>query len=145
MPSAIDAKGGDAAAPLRIRHVVLSNFKRFTTLALELDPRLNIFAGDNEAGKSTVMTAVDLALSASRSKVESLGVEALFSQDTVQAFYKSGKKPKDLPTMFVELYLSPDGHPKLLHSWPPKLLRAGRGNYVGSEVMTRRADASFSR
>jgi predicted ABC-type ATPase len=31
-----------------------------------LDPRLNIFAGDNEAGKSTVMTAVDLALSASR-------------------------------------------------------------------------------
>lgn len=21
----------------------------------------------------------------------------------------------------------PDGHPKLLHSWPPKLLQAGRG------------------
>mgnify|MGYP000875210999 CR=1 FL=1 len=39
----------------------------------------------------------------------------------------------------------PDGHPKLLHSWPPKLLRAGRINYEPSVVVTRRAAASFNR
>jgi len=25
--------------------------------------------------------------------------------------------------------VNPDGHPKLLHLWPPKLLQAGRINY----------------
>ena len=40
--------------------------------------------------------------------------------------------------------LTPDGHPKLLHCWPVKLLQAGRGDYAGSEVMIRRAAASLS-
>ena len=39
----------------------------------------------------------------------------------------------------------PDGHPKLLHLWPPKLLQAGRINYGQSEGMTSRAAASLSR
>ncbi len=39
----------------------------------------------------------------------------------------------------------PDGHPKLLHLWPPKLLQAGRsdGDYTGVTVM--REAASFKR
>jgi transposase len=32
----------------------------------------------------------------------------------------------------IEACASPDGHPKLLHLWPGKLLQAGRGNYVRS-------------
>lgn len=39
----------------------------------------------------------------------------------------------------------PDGHPKLLHCWPVKLLQAGRGDYAGSGVMASRAAASLSR
>ena len=41
--------------------------------------------------------------------------------------------------------LNPDGHPKLLHLWPVKLLQAGRsdGNYTGATAM--REAASFSR
>ena len=40
---------------------------------------------------------------------------------------------------------APDGHPKLLHLWPVKLLQAGRsdGNYTGATAM--REAASFSR
>ncbi len=39
----------------------------------------------------------------------------------------------------------PDGHPKLLHFWPVKLLQAGRsdGNYMGATAM--REAASFKR
>ncbi|WP_253279313.1 sigma factor [Comamonas testosteroni] len=46
----------------------------------------------------------------------------------------------------IQAYLDtiPDGHPKLLHCWPVKLLQAGRGDYAGSEVMIRRAAASLS-
>ncbi len=39
----------------------------------------------------------------------------------------------------------PDGHPKLLHSWPVKLLQAGRGDYEGSDGMARREAASLRR
>ena len=39
----------------------------------------------------------------------------------------------------------PDGHPKLLHLWPVKLLQAGRsdGDYTGVTAM--REAASFKR
>lgn len=48
-------------------------------------------------------------------------------------------------TLFILDWLQrPDGHPKLLHCWPVKLLQAGRGDYAGSEVMIRRAAASLS-
>jgi len=40
---------------------------------------------------------------------------------------------------------SPDGHPKLLHLWPVKLLQAGRSDYDDSGVMAMRAAASFRR
>jgi len=40
---------------------------------------------------------------------------------------------------------APDGHPKLLHLWPVKLLQAGRGDYGDSVVVAMREAASFSR
>ncbi len=46
--------------------------------------------------------------------------------------------------MTTPVPMGPDGHPKLLHCWPVKLLQAGRGDYAGSEVMIRRAAASLS-
>jgi recombinational DNA repair ATPase RecF len=53
-----------------VTRLVLKNFRRFKSLELEFDPEMNILVGGNEAGKSTVIQALDLVLSASRSKVE---------------------------------------------------------------------------
>lgn len=39
----------------------------------------------------------------------------------------------------------PDGHVKLLHLWPPKLLQAGRADYAVTGVNAMRAAASLSR
>ncbi|WP_081079130.1 ATP-dependent nuclease [Burkholderia territorii] len=105
----------DAAAEAHtyIRKVVLSNFKKFESLQLDFAPDLNIFAGDNEAGKSTAMLAIDLALAASRSKVETIGIEALMRKNAVQAFLAGTKNPADLPTLFVEIYLSEAEDPDL--------------------------------
>lgn len=113
MPGAeISMKAGESPAHI-IRKVVLSNFKRFTSLTVELSSDINIFAGDNEAGKSTVMSAIDLTLSASRSRIENLGIEALLCKDAIQAFFKSPKKLADLPEMFVELYFTDGTDPDL--------------------------------
>lgn len=87
-----------------IRRLVLKNFKRFKSLELEFDPELNILVGGNEAGKSSVLQAMDIVLSASRSKVEGMGLEALFNADCIAEFLAGARKTEDLPELLIELY-----------------------------------------
>ncbi|MFP1742907.1 ATP-dependent nuclease [Lonsdalea quercina] len=97
-----------------IRRLILKNFKRFKNLELEFDPELNILVGGNEAGKSSVLQAIDIVLSASRSRVESLSLEALFNTECIAEFLKSERKVVDLPELLVELYLDGiDNRPEL--------------------------------
>lgn len=94
-----------------IRKLILKNFKRFKSLELEFDPELNILVGGNEAGKSSVLQALDIVLSASRSKVESLGLETLFNAECIAEFLGSERKITDLPELLLEVYLDGiDGH-----------------------------------
>ena len=46
---------------------------------------------------------------------------------------------------WINSALYPDGHPKLLHLWPVKLLQAGRSDYDYVGVMAMREAASFRR
>jgi putative ATP-dependent endonuclease of the OLD family len=94
-----------------IGRLVLRNFKRFKALELEFDPELNILVGDNEAGKSSVLQALDIVLSASRSKVETLGLETLFNAECIAEFLNAERKITDLPEVLVEVYLDGiEGH-----------------------------------
>ena len=61
----------------------IKNFKKFREYEVQFDPKRNILIGDNEAGKSSILTAIELVLSGSRSKVESLGIEALLNASVV--------------------------------------------------------------
>ena len=45
-----------------------------------------------------------------------------------------GKKVQKLQRVVDKL--APDGHPKLLHLWPPKLPQAGRSDYGGLMLMS---------
>ena len=92
-----------------IRRLVLRNFKRFRALELEFDPELNILVGGNEAGKSSVLQAMDIVLSASRSKVDAIGLEALFNADCIAEFLGGDRKVVDLPELLIEVYF--DGLP----------------------------------
>lgn len=83
----------------------MRNFKRFKTLELEFDADLNILVGGNEAGKSSVLQALDIVLSASRSKVEALGLETLFNRECIDEFLAGERKIEDLPELLVEVYL----------------------------------------
>ncbi|MDP3610194.1 MAG: AAA family ATPase [Methylophilus sp.] len=96
-----------------VKRIVFSNFKRFKEFDLELDSKLNILIGDNEAGKSSILLALDLVLSGSRSKVETIGLEALFNTSVISSFLAGAKNYGDLPKLFVEVYLSEQGKPEL--------------------------------
>lgn len=96
-----------------ITKVVLRNFKRFEVLELRLHPGLNVLLGDNEAGKSSVLQAVDLTLSASRSRIEALGVEHLLHAGAVARFMSGRRLVSELPRALVELFLTAGEDPLL--------------------------------
>lgn len=93
--------------------IKLRNFRRFPSFEADLDPQLNIFVGDNESGKSSILLAIDLTLSGNRSRVESLGLENLFNKDVIVTFLNSNRSTASLPHLEIELYLNEQNNPDL--------------------------------
>ncbi|WP_434356020.1 AAA family ATPase [Parasalinivibrio latis] len=95
-------------------HIVklrLENFKRFRELSIPLDETRNVILGDNEAGKSSILTAIELVLSGSRSRVESIGIENLMNVDAVNEFLSLDIKSIDkLPKIHAEIHLNEEGN-----------------------------------
>lgn len=96
-----------------IKKIQLSNFKRFRNFSIDLDEKINLLIGDNEAGKSTILTAVEIVLSGSRTKVEMIGLDNIINLEAINEFLKSDRKYENLPKVSVELYLSEHGNPDL--------------------------------
>src|SRR5690606_30142274 len=80
--------------------------------------------GDNETGKSSVLLALDLALSASRNRVETLGFETLFCKPIIEDFLDSNRSIEELPTLIVDIFLQ-EGQDQGLY---------GVGNLEGRET-----------
>lgn len=89
-----------------IKKIKIQNFGRFRDFSIEFDNSLNLFIGDNEAGKSTILSAIDIVLGGSRNKVENYGLDHLFNSEVIEEFLASDKKYENLPTLYVELYLN---------------------------------------
>jgi len=53
-----------------IQKVKIKNFKKFKEFEIELSNSTNLIIGDNESGKSTILSAIDLVLSASKNKTQ---------------------------------------------------------------------------
>jgi len=96
-----------------LKRIKLSNFKRFQSLDVSLDESLNVLIGDNEAGKSSILSALDLVLGGNRAKVEALGLESLLNSTAVSQFMAGAKKVEDLPILYVEVYLTEQNDPDL--------------------------------
>ena len=96
-----------------IKKIKLNNFKRFKEFTVGFDEKINLLIGDNEAGKSSILSAIDIVLSGSRSKIETFGLDSLFNLKIIQDFLKSDKKYEDLPILFVEIYLNEQNNPDL--------------------------------
>ena len=82
----------------------IANFKRFTSFEVDFDSQLNILVGDNESGKSSILQAIDIVLSGSRNKIESMGLENLFNYQVINDFMQSDKRYENLSTLLIELY-----------------------------------------
>ena len=91
-----------------IKRIVLHNFKKFKDFSADFGDGKNIIVGENETGKSTLLTAIDLTLSASFSKVEHIGFENLFNTDSIEYFKNLPRDERcfsKLPILSVDIYL----------------------------------------
>ena len=91
---------------IKITKIKLNNFKRFKELTLELYPKMNIFIGDNESGKSSILQAIDIVARGSRTRVEEIGLDRLFNVDAIASFLNGNRNLNVIHEMFVELYFN---------------------------------------
>ncbi len=89
-----------------INRVKLHNFKKFQGFEILLDEKLNILIGENESGKSSILSAIALVLSGNRQQIEKLGFERLINKNAVDEFLQTDKRYEELPTTYVELWLN---------------------------------------
>lgn len=95
---------------MHISKLLIRNFKCFKDdFVLELDRGLNVLVGDNESGKSTILEAINLALSGifhGRFLHNDLS-EHIFNRSAVEAYI--GDPTVGPPEVMIELYLDGDG------------------------------------
>ena len=90
-----------------IKKIILHNFKRFRHVEIPCNETLNIFIGDNEAGKSTILQAIDIVSRGSLRRVEDIGLNRLINADAIREFTNEGNRDyNSLPEMYVELFFS---------------------------------------
>lgn len=95
-----------------ISKINITNFKCFEKFSLDLLPKINILVGDNEAGKSTILEAIHLALAGMfngrylRNELTSY----LFNKKAEQTYLDSlnTETKLDLPKISIEIFLSGD-------------------------------------
>lgn len=84
------------------------NYKRFRDYVLIPNERINILAGDNEVGKSSILEAIDIVAGGNIRRVEMMGIERLLNVDAVNDFMSGERTIDRLPVIRVELYLLGD-------------------------------------
>ena len=103
---------------MRIDKVKIENFKCFEgKFSLGLNKGINILVGNNEAGKSTILEAIHLALSGvlnGRYLKNELS-QYLFNKEVEKKYIKSleTESPQTLPYISIELFLSGEDCPAL--------------------------------
>jgi predicted ATPase len=93
-----------------LKKLFISNFKIFESFTLELNSDLNIVVGDNESGKSTILEAINLALT-KRLNGRLIDYELspyLFNKKCTDRYIDALRKNLNpvLPKILIELYFS---------------------------------------
>lgn len=97
-----------------LEKIKIKNFKKFEGIKeIKFNEDINIFIGDNEAGKSTILSALDIVFSGSISKVDSLGLENLFNINVIKKFLETDRSYSNLPELHIEIFLKETGNPDL--------------------------------
>ncbi len=92
-----------------IKKIKIENFKTFRNFQIELNEDLNIIVGDNETGKSTILEAINLALTGQLNG-RSINYEIspyIFNKDSVNEYIDNLRKgdKREPPCILIEIFL----------------------------------------
>jgi len=95
---------------MKIKKVYIKNFKSFRELELNLNSNINILVGNNEAGKSTILEAIHLALTGllNGKYLKNDLTEYLFNIDCINEYLSN---PKNLPYILIEIFFEDNKYP----------------------------------
>ena len=101
---------------MNLSRVIIENYKCFKgKFCLELNEGLNILVGDNEAGKSTILEAIHLALTGMLSGryLRNELTQYVFNNDVVDEYVKniSEGRPAIPPFVLIEVFISGEDLP----------------------------------
>src|SRR5574344_1811259 len=96
---------------MKIKKVYIENFKSFKKLELDLNRGINIIVGNNEAGKSTILEAIHLALTGllNGKYLKNDLTEYLFNIECIEEYLVS---PETLPYILIEIFFEDGSYPK---------------------------------
>src|SRR4051812_30372700 len=88
--------------------IVIKNYKSYSDFSLDFNQDKNIIVGDNDAGKSTILEAINLVLTSQlNNRHISNEITPYIFNTNVIAEYINGikeKKPIPLPAILIEAY-----------------------------------------
>ena len=91
-----------------LKQIIIQNFKSLRNLKIQFNKGLNILVGDNEAGKSTILEAIHLALTGiyRGRNIKGEISQYLFNNEVVEEYLKSlkSKNPCEPPRIVIEVY-----------------------------------------
>lgn len=97
-----------------IRKVKIHNFKCYKDFEITIEEGLNIIVGDNEAGKSTILEAINLALSGiiNGKSIWNEISQYIFNKEIVDAYIESvDTAPMALPDITIEIFFGGSENP----------------------------------
>lgn len=87
-----------------IKSIFIKGFKKFREFDMDFNNQMNIFVGENEVGKSTVLNAIKLVLNQDYRYTDKAVLEDLFNVDLIKSF-KENPSIENLPKIYIELEL----------------------------------------
>lgn len=122
-----------------IEKIMVRNYRIFESFDLDFNPGMNILVGDNDVGKSTLLEAVHLALTAKlngRPFTYELS-PYLFNMNITAAYVKALIRGQNAtpPEMIIDLFLKDDADTAILR---------GSNNLTGNDAVGVRIRASMS-
>lgn len=109
----MDVLGGNR---MFISKIKIHNFKCYRNFEITLEEGLNIVVGDNEAGKSTILEAINLALTGiiSGKSIWNEISQYIFNKDAVDEYISSLEtEPIELPYITIEVFFGGAENPMM--------------------------------
>lgn len=102
-------KIGGKASGMMIKKLLIKNYKSIEEVVIEMQSDVNIFVGENDSGKSTILEAISIVSTGNlngRSFEKQIKAN-LFNQKTREKYIASLKSKKQIqpPTVIIEAYL----------------------------------------